>query len=897
MLPFVIVGLVSGSVYGLIGLSLVLTYRTSGVFNFAHGALATVAAYIYYVLKVRDGVPTWAALAVTLLVVAPLMGVVLERGASRIANAPLALQIAATIGLLLVVEALANLIFGPGNRTFPSFLPIGTFKLGSVYIGWDQATIFAISLACAIVLYAFLRWRRTGWAMLAVVDNPDLLALAGTSPSRVRRWAWTISCFLVSLSGLLLAPSVGLSPTNLTSLVILGFGAAAVGAFTNIYLAWFGGLAIGVGASLITKYVSATSVLGGLAASLPFLVLFVVILTLPRRRLVAGRPARVRNLNPPWTLPGSFQLGLALVTMLFLCSVPAWAGFRVNSWSLALATAIVLLSLGLLVRNSGQVSLCQITFAAIGAVAFSKLRVNLDIPWIVAMPIAGLIAVPIGALLAIPAIRLSGLYLALATFGFGLLVENMFYQTNIMFGATGLGVSVPSPTFAFLGLNSVKSLYYLILVVAVIMTGVTVTLTRTRLGRLLRAMSDSPVGLETQGASVTLARVGVFCTAAFIAAVGGVLIAMTQQEVSGPSFDPNTSLLWLALIIITVGGTPWYALIAAVGVSLVPTYVGGGNINYYLQLVFGVAAIQVAIAPVSHLTLKWRRVFDRVGRRGAIAARFRSKEAESGPVHPLTAKQTLLEVKHLSVRFGGLRVVQNLNLVCSTGRVTGLIGPNGAGKTTTFNVCSGLLRPAEGRISLGGRDLAGLGPSRRARLGIGRTFQMMELFDSMTVSQNVAMGREASFAGASVLSLAIARRSERSELSRRAEDAIEMCHLTELSGSTVGDLSTGQRRLVELARCLAGPFDVLLLDEPSSGLDRSESKEFGEILRHVVSERRLGILLVEHDMSLVMDVCDYIYVLDFGQLIFEGAPAQIQSSPVVQAAYLGVGSLPSVGSA
>ena len=890
MLAFIIAGLVSGSVYGLIGIGVVVTYRTSGVFNFAHGALATVAAYVYYFLHIEHGVPVVISIVLCLLVLAPAMGVGLERLAARIAGVGLSLQIAATVGLVLIIEALGNLLFGPAELSFPAFLPQGTFGLAGARVGWDQLIIFVCSLAAAGGLWGMLRRARIGKSMLAVVDNPELLDLAGTSPSLVRRWAWIISCVLVTFSGLVLAPSVGLTPETLTLLVLQGFGAAAIGAFRNIWLTWVGGLVIGIGSSILTKEVSSSgTILSGLAPSLPFIVLFLVILFMPRGRLLARSAVRTtRSLSPPWTLPGQMQVGIGAIVLAFLCFVPAFAGFRVDGWTTSLVYAMLLLSLGLLVRDSGQVSLCQVTFAAIGVTAFSRFSVDLGLPWLISLILAGLVAVPIGALLAIPAIRVSGLFLALATFGFGLLVQNMFYQTGVMFGSTNAGLSVPAPSLAN-GVDQSNIVYYVVLAIAVAVTAGVIVLSRSRLGRLLRAMSDSPVALAAQGANVAAARVLVFCIAAFIAAIAGSLLGVVQSEVTGLSYDPQLSLELLTLIVITVGGVPWYALIAAVGLGVIPTYLTSGNVTYYLQIIFGVFAVLVAVAEPARMPARWRHALDarlRRKRRGLVMRPAGVAGAETLPAH-LKAAGEPFAVAGLEVRFGGLRAVDDVSFAGRPGEVVGLIGPNGAGKSTSFNACTGLVRSASGSIRLGDRELTRLGSSRRARLGLGRTFQHMELFESMTVAQNIAMGREALYAGGNPVSQILSKPSERREVAVRAVEAIKLCGLEEQANVTVRDLSTGQRRLVEMARCLAGPFEILLLDEPSSGLDRQETERFGQILGQATQDWGVGILLVEHDMSLVMDVCSYIYVLDFGKLIFEGTPDEVRGSNVVQAAYLG----------
>jgi len=245
-----------------------------------------------------------------------------------------------------------------------------------------------------------------------------------------------------------------------------------------------------------------------------------------------------------------------------------------------------------------------------------------------------------------------------------------------------------------------------------------------------------------------------------------------------------------------------------------------------------------------------------------------------------------LLIKDVTVRYGGLTAVSDVSLDAPRGAITGLIGPNGAGKTTIFNACSGVTA-AEGRIELDGADLSHLSPAGRARTGLGRTFQRMELFDDLTVAENVALGREAGLAGRSVIGQLMARTGERQEVREAAEAAMARCGLEPLARREAGTLSTGQRRMVELARALAGRFTMLLLDEPSSGLDRAETEVFGEVLTGVLAEREIGILLVEHDMALVMSVCRYLYVLDFGQLIFQGTPVDVQASEEVRAAYLG----------
>lgn len=235
----------------------------------------------------------------------------------------------------------------------------------------------------------------------------------------------------------------------------------------------------------------------------------------------------------------------------------------------------------------------------------------------------------------------------------------------------------------------------------------------------------------------------------------------------------------------------------------------------------------------------------------------------------------MLEVSDVSVQFGGVKALDKVGLVANAGQVTGLIGPNGAGKSTLFNAVTGLVRPVgASRIAVNGRDISGLSPRRRARMGIGRTFQRLELFGSLTARENVLVAVEGR---------GLRRRRARSA----ADDLLERMGLTAVADTPADVLSTGTARLLEMARALACRPDVLLLDEPSSGLNSAESARLGENLTELAAEG-MTILLVEHDMELIMAVCRHIFVLDFGQMIAAGTPAEIQASPEVRRAYLGI---------
>ena len=248
---------------------------------------------------------------------------------------------------------------------------------------------------------------------------------------------------------------------------------------------------------------------------------------------------------------------------------------------------------------------------------------------------------------------------------------------------------------------------------------------------------------------------------------------------------------------------------------------------------------------------------------------------------------TGLRVEAVTVRYGGLTALDNVSLEAPSAACTGLIGPNGAGKSTLINACFGMIPGATGRIALNGAILDGMTPAARARMGLSRTFQRMELFDTLTAADNVRMGFEARFVGRNILRMIRQTRRASREADQSCDFAIELCGLDEVRNTTVKELSTGHRRLVEFARALASSASMLLLDEPSSGLDRIETERFGLALHRAIAERGIGILLVEHDMSLVSFVCDRVHILDFGRKIFEGTMQEARRDAQVKAAYLG----------
>jgi ABC-type branched-subunit amino acid transport system ATPase component/branched-subunit amino acid ABC-type transport system permease component len=890
-LPFIVIGLTIGSVYGLAATGLVLTYKISGIFNFAYGALASVSVFTFYELVDVHGWPWPIAGALCVFVLGPVMGVLLELLTRQLAAADRTLQIAAMVGLILWVVSLTTVLFSSVSGNFPSFLSTNTVRIASVNVEWEQIIVAIIALTSTAALYGFLRFTRRGTELRAVVDDPDLLSVSGSSAIGVRRLAWMIGSAFAALSGLLIAPNLNLTALVLTLLVVQAFGAAAIGYFSNLPLAYVGGLVLGVAGALATKYVVNVPWLIGLPPSLPFILLFVTLLVTPRNKLVTRSLVTTRTIPHHWHAPVRVRLASGAVFAAFLCFIPALVGTNLSNYTSTLILVILILSLGLLVRTSRQVSLCQYAFAAIGASSMAHFT-SAGIPWLVSLILAALVVVPVGALLAIPAIRLSGVFLALATLGFGILLEQMLYTQNWMFGpsSNGLATTRPNLSLGAIHFGSDESMYYVVLFFVVIVAVGIAILSATRLGKLLRAMGDSPLALDTYGLNVNVIRVVVFCVSAFIAAIAGALSASVNTFAIGDNFPSFSSITLVVVVVVVVVGEPWYAFIGAAILTLVPVYFTGSNVGNLVLVAFAIAGVLVPVYR-HRVHLAPRRLTDFIDQMGARPARQRPAVVEASATSASRAARpalsTNLSVENLTVRYGGAMAVDNVTLAVRAGMITGLIGPNGAGKTSTFNACSGIIRPTRGRIMLHDVDITRASRSQRARLGLGRTFQRVQLFDSLDVRTNVALARECTLAGSSPLRQVVALRRDARLIDAATARAVELTGIEPYLDQRVEHLSTGQRRLVELARVLAGPFDTILLDEPSSGLDATETENFGQILRSVVDDMGVGLLLVEHDMALVQQTCKQVYVLDFGEMIFEGTAQEMLGSGVVREAYLG----------
>jgi branched-subunit amino acid ABC-type transport system permease component len=590
-LPFLVIGLTAGSIYALASMGLVVTYRTSGVFNFAHGAIGMIIAYAFVDLRDHHGLPTLLALSVCLLILAPLLGLTLDRLFERLGGGTAADQLVASIGLLVALQGFAILRYGGSTQTIrPMFSRNGLFTIGALKVSVEQTVIVAIVLALFIVLMFFFGRTHLGLATRAVVEDPELTGLAGTDRRKVTAFAWAMGCSLAGLSGILVTPLVGLDAVLLTLLVLQALAAAVIGGLRSLPLTYAGGLGVGVAAAVTTKVVATHNSLAGLPAAMPFIILFAV--------LVFSRPGRfveVRDERRSLKLPKrAFEARFAWRSVLLITAAVAVIGSRLSDTDLLNLTAtvgfvLVFASLGLLVGQARLVSLCHATFVLLGATTLSQL-LKAGLPYVPALIVAGLILAPVGALLAIPALRLPSLFLAIATFGFGVLAEKLLYNSSLVFNNQALAL-VPRPG----GLRGGQAFFFFFVLATVAVSVLAIEWLRSsRIGLLQRALADSPTGLVSLGVSPTVSRVIVFATSAFFAGVAGALLGSVSQSVGPKTFPATQSLVWLAVLVMAGPATFPGAVLAALAFSQVPAMTTSSTVLNALPVVFGAGAILLA---------------------------------------------------------------------------------------------------------------------------------------------------------------------------------------------------------------------------------------------------------------------------------------------------------------
>lgn len=896
-LAFLTLGLGNGAVFAALGLALVMTYKSSGVVNFATGAIALYAAYTYAYLRQGEflnpipGFPAtidlggkWPVLPalIVAVLVAALLGVILYLIVFRpLRAAPALAKAVAAIGVMLVLQALLALRIGADSPTVGRIFPSETIRIGDVAVPTAHFWLAAVIVGLAVLAALVLRYTRFGIATEAAAESEKGALVTGLSPDRIAVANWALSSATAGIGGVLIAPMVPLNPVAYTMFIVPALAAALVGNFSSIGLTVAAGLLIGMLQSETTKLQVTYDWFpdAGVAEAVPLLL--IIIFLLARGQRLPGRGALIRQDLGRSPRPNHLLIATVIGVIVAVAALFGTSGSMRLAVVMSLIYGVIALSQVVVTGYAGQVSLAQLSLAGASAYSLSRFSVNLDLPFPVAPLLAALAAAAIGVVVGLPALRVRGLPLMVATLALAVFLEAFWFRNPSLNGGLQ-GAPVAEPTLFGLDLGIGRGEGYpriafglLCLVVLVACALAVAWLRRSRLGAAMLAVRANERSAAASGVNVGATKLLAFAIASSLAGLGGALLAYQQTLATADTYRVFSGIGLFAVFYIAGVTSVSGALLAGVlAPGAVLSYVL--DIGDYYLLISGILLVVTVVTSPDGIIGQLQRL-----PRPSFAHRTpKAVAAESVPVSALAdvAVPTgsdgdqggpVLTVDGVSVRYGPVVAVDDVSFDLRPGEIVGLIGPNGAGKTTLVDAVSGFA-PADGDIALGGTTLGSLPPHRRSRTGLGRTFQDIELYDELTVAENVTVG---------------VRRDNR-DAHATVDRVLGLLEIRQLAGVDAADLSQGQRQLVSVARVLAGEPRVALLDEPAAGLDSSESRWLGERLGAV---RRSGtaMLLIDHDMDLVLSVCDRVIVLDLGRLIATGTPEQIRGNADVIAAYLG----------
>ena len=886
VLQFGVFGLGIGAVYTLLAQGVVVIYRGSGVLNFAQAAIAMFAGFTYYDLTANSGWG-WIPAVALVIVLGALFGALMHQLVMRPLRhaSPLARAIA-TLGILIILEAVATLRWGDNTVLVPSFLPTTPFKIGDTTFTQSRVWLLGIAIVGTGILWATFRYALVGIATSASAENRRATAALGWSPNSLATLNWSVGSALAALAGVLVAPLTGLQVQDVPLLIIPAMAAALIGGFSSLPLTLVSALLIGIAQQEAGNYITTQ----GIADSLPFFVVVIALIVrgrgLPTRGEVAERLAELGSGRPR---PLAIVVATIVAAVLILT---VFSGALVSAVTASLALAVGMLSVVVLTGYAGQLSLGQLTFGGAAALISARLMADSGFPLELAWLVGVLATIPLSLAFALPALRTRGITLAIVTLGLAAAANDIFFTSVTFTGITG-GITINN--WSLFGLNINPSAHPATFAVVALVAFVLVALAvgnvrRSRTGRRLIAVRTNERAAAALGINVYGAKLYAFALSAAIAGVCGLLVGYSFDTVLFTQFGPFNSILLVAYAVIGglgfLLGPLWGSLLVAGGVG---TWISNQiipSLTQYFTLIGGVFVLLLLIQEP-----------DGMAKANEVLAKRLAKLIPQRPAKPVAAEPVdvpaanvtrvtpaTLAVDGLHVRFGGVRALQGVSLSVGPGEVVGLIGPNGAGKTTLIDAVTGFVRPAEGTISLNNESIGAWPAHKRTRAGVSRSFQSLELFEDVTVRENLQSASDSRDLAAYVTNL-IAPGAR--PLSDVAAAAVQEFELGPDLDRRPRDLPYGRRRLVAIARAIAAEPSVILLDEPAAGLDERESQELARLVRRLADNWKLGVLLVEHDMDFVMQICDRLTVLDFGRQISSGPTAEVRRDPAVIAAYLG----------
>ncbi len=730
---------------------------------------------------------------------------------------------------------------------------------------------------------------------------------------------WTIAGGFAALTAVLVGPfQIGAGAAtgqgSGAGLMLRALAAALIGGMVSLPLALAGGVAIGVLEAVL--YVNVIN-----TPSLISMVLFVLVLVLVLvRGKAAGRddsedatwsfaprikpiPANLRELWWVRKMPRLASLA-AVVALVVLPIIVAHSSSQFL-YSRMVLFAIVALSLTVLTGWAGQLSLGQFGFVGLGAFTTAALH-TAGVPFGLGFLVGGVVGTAAAVVVGLPALRVKGLFLAVTTLGFAIATQQWLLSRSVFLGDSTAAI-LPRSHLGPIDLHPQRTYYYLCLAGLVLTIVVVARLRNSGIGRSLIATRDNERATAAFTVSPTRAKITAFAVSGAICGLAGGLFAGLFVQFGVSSFPVDTSISVVTIAVIGGVGTTIGPVLGALWVIGLPAIFGDdpnialltSGVGLLVLLMYfpgGLAGILYSFRDWL-LTIAERKVrttpkVDAPAAAPVVAARSGSLPSVPGDGPGSSAVRgrdaPALRVEDLSVHFGGIAAVDDVTFAVERGAVVGLIGANGAGKTTLMNAISGFV-PSRGTIELLGDDISHQSPSRRALSGLGRTFQQAHLFPDLTVRETIAVALEAharTSLAAAVLGLPAHRTDEQRKLAH-ADDLIEAVGLGRYANAFIRELSTGTRRIAELACLLALDARVLCLDEPTAGVAQRETEAFGPLLLRLRAELDATLLVIEHDMPLIFSISDRVHCLEAGRVIAAGTPAEIRDNPLVIASYLG----------
>lgn len=909
---FVFRGFIEGLTYGMVALGLVLIYKASGVVNFAQSNFGAFGAFTMALINWNYGIPIGVGIPLAIIIGGLLGGVTELLVVRRLFYQPRLLLFVATLGVSQLIQYLAYQMpeqKRPGvSVKYPEIIDFGNnpWKLGPVDIRGDQLSVLiVVPLACAILAYLLTR-TKFGLSVRAAADNPNAASLAGISVKNVSTQVWVLAGVLSAISAILFGPlsSDNMSPASNAlgpSLLLKALTAGMVGRMQSFPLALAGGIGIGI----VETIIKLNTETFGSGAEYTFLFILLLLLV-----LIRGAKARDEG---GWALPKLRAANRELanipaakwVTRLVIVGLGAAAllrgltldkGSDYQRYTVVLVFMIVAISSTVLTGWAGQLSLGQFAFVGVGAYATGYYSEGLPLP--ISLLLGVVWGVGLAIVIGLPALRLKGLNLAIITLGFQLLCAFWLFGLDRLSTGSGNSMRVHPENRKFFKwdlVTNLKATYFVTLVALVLITFMATMFRRSGIGRSVVAVRDNENAASAFTISPVRAKLVSFAVSGGIAALAGGLYAVNFGRQFNPDLvQPDYSLRIVSIAVVGGISSVIGAIMGSFIVQGLPTiFEGNDEVNLFASSIGMLVIIMYFPGGLISIIQNLRDLLY-----GWIAKRVGYKpkpKAERAAVAQLSArpkevKQGVLPLKtdDVTVRFFGRAATDHVSITVNPGEVVGLIGTNGAGKTTFMNAVSGFL-PSTGQIEVFGERVDGMPGYKRARLGVGRAFQNAKMFGALTARETIQVALEARSRSLLIPSMFYLPPSPFQERRKRkeADEIIDYIGLGRYADTTMSELSTGTRRIVELASLIALDAKLLLLDEPTAGVAQKETEAFGPLIRSIQQDLGSSILIIEHDMPMVMSISDRIYCLEAGAVISEGSPLEVRNDPKVIASYLG----------